>query len=100
MSRAERRSWEIGETKRIVLSRYGGRCKLCEKRATQCGHVLPQDKLHLARFGEEVIHHPANMEPVCGLAHNAAVQINCRSHPMFAEKHAQRVREIIRKENE
>ena len=94
MSKAERRSAQIEETKRKVLGRYGGTCALCDKPATQCAHILPQDKLHLARYGGEVIHHPHNMEPVCGLTHNAAVQINLRSRPLDADAHAW---EIIRR---
>ena len=95
MSKAERRSAQIEETKRKVLGRYGGRCVLCEKPATQCGHILPQDKLHLARYGAEVIHHPHNMEPVCGLTHNAAVQISLRSRPLEADAHAWAIIERI-----
>lgn len=98
MSRAERRSDQIRETKIAVLSRYGGHCYLCEKQATQCGHILPQDTVHLARYGADVIHHPMNMEPVCGLAHNAAVQINYRSRPREADAHAAMIRETMRQE--
>ncbi|MFW5955173.1 MAG: hypothetical protein ACOCSK_00345 [Rhodothermales bacterium] len=98
MSKAERRSWEIDETRRMVLARYGGKCKLCDRPATQCGHVLPQDKLHLARYGERIIHHPTNLEPVCGLAHNAAVQINYRSRPIEADEWAAYVALVADKE--
>ena len=99
MSRSERRSWEIEETKRVVLMRYGGRCKLCDRRATQCGHILPQDTLHVARYGADVIHHPENMEPVCGLKHNAAVQINYRSRPLEADRWAEHIRQLIQEAN-
>ena len=79
----------------MVLARYGGRCCLCNERATQCAHVLPQDKVHLARYGAAVIHHPANMEPVCGLRHNALVQINYRARPIDADVQAAYVRTCI-----
>lgn len=100
MSRAERRHDEIEQTKRRVMSMHGSACVVCGNPATQCGHVLPQDVLHLAKYGAAVIHHPANMRPVCSLRCNAKVQVNCRAQPIMADQWAERVREIIEEEKE
>ena len=90
-----RRSSEIDATREKVFIRDHWRCQVCGGGATQCAHILPQDKLHLARFGVEVIHHPENMRAVCGLRCNARVQINYRSRPVEADAHAARVRKAI-----
>ena len=104
MSVSEKRTDKIGNTKLEVFERDGWRCVVtikghrCPDRARQAAHVLPRDKPHLARYGDEVINHPANMLSTCGLRHNAMVQINYRSHPVEADRHAELVREIIARE--
>ena len=106
MSKAERKTDKITDAKMAVFERDGWQCvyvdsvgRRCEKQATQAAHVLPQDVLHLSRYGPAVIHHVENMRGTCP-KHNAAVQINYRSRPRDADEQARRVREIIEEENE
>lgn len=100
MSKAERRHWDIEETKRKCCAVYGSQCYIdgCTRQANQLGHVLPQDKVHLARYGEELIHHWSNQRPTCSTEHNRQVQINYRGHPIAAEAHAAEVRAIMEEE--
>ena len=102
MSRSERLSFEVEETKRKCCEEYGSGCFIddCDLLATQLGHVLPQDDLHIARFGERIIHHWSNQRPTCGLEHNRQVQINYRGHPIAAEEQAEKIRAIIGEEIE
>ena len=97
MSRAERRHWDIEETKRDVLARDGC-CVICGKRAIQLGHVIAQTDMNIARYGEEVIHHPLNMRATCGLKCNKKVEISTKARPLLAAEHVERVREAIRRE--
>lgn len=106
MSKAERKSDEIMETKMQVFARANWRCvyvdqngERCPRQATQAAHILAQDTLHLARFGPSVIHHVENLRGTCP-EHNASVQINYRSQPNNAERHAARIRAIIEEEND
>jgi len=101
MSKREQKDVKIWETKQEVFERDGWQCvyvddlgNRCQRQATQLAHVLPQDKLHLSLYGEEVIHHPMNLRSTCP-DHNASVQINFRSRPMEANAHAETVRESM-----
>lgn len=99
MSRAERKHLEIEDTKRAVYLRDRGLCQACRKQigpAGHCGHVIPQSQID--RFGEGIIHHPLNMKWVCSLRCNHAVEISYKGHPIAAEEHAARVREIMEAE--
>ena len=105
MSKAERLSLKIEETKKLVCARAAGRCQailddgtVCGKPGTQAGHVLPKDVLHLARYGDEIVNHPDNMRWVCDLECNRKVQINYRGHPVAADAHANTIRETLANE--
>jgi hypothetical protein len=104
MSKSERLSDKIRETKLRVFERDGWRCVVtikgarCPAPARQAAHILPNDDVHLARYGDEIINHPANMRATCGLRHNAMVQINYRNRPADADEQAERVRQIIARE--
>jgi len=106
MSMKERLDDTIYETKMIVFGRQDWQCihvdeygHRCPRQATQLAHVLPQDKLHLGKYGSSVIHHHENLRGTCP-QHNATVQINYRSRPREATAHAAEVARIIRKEKE
>ena len=106
MSKTERRDTTIWETRMRVFERDGWRCiyvnergARCQKRATQLAHVLPQDVVHLARYGPAVIHHYDNLRSTCP-AHNATVQINYRSRPTEADEHAARIRAKLQEETD
>jgi 5-methylcytosine-specific restriction endonuclease McrA len=90
-----RRSSEIDDTRRAVFERDGWRCVVCGARATQVAHVLPQDVLHVRRYGKAVIHHPLNLRAVCDLRCNARVQINYRARPLVADQRARTIKEAI-----
>ena len=94
MSRAEQRTDQISATREYVFARDQWRCvhrdsqgRRCPEPATQLAHVLPQDRVHLNRYGARIIHHPDNLRSTCP-AHNASVQINYRSQPRLADEHA------------
>lgn len=94
MSKSERRSIKIGDTKEQVFAFCGWRCVFvdedgnrCPKPATEVAHILPQDVVHLERYGAAVIHHTLNLRGTCP-KHNASVQINARSRPLEADRHA------------
>ncbi len=100
MSQAYDDKWEI------VRAQQAGRCFIegCKKPMTQLAHVLPQDMLHYRLYGKAVIDHYSNVRGVCGTGnstpHNAAVQINHRSHPLAANQWAEVVRSIIEGEKQ
>ncbi len=78
-----------------VYLRDNGVCQTCGNQigpAGHCAHILPQDVQHLARYGEEIIHHILNQKWVCSLKCNAAQQINYDGHPVAAEAHATMIR--------
>jgi len=101
MSKTEQKYVEVWETKLIVFERDGWQCcymdedgERCMKQATQAAHILPQDVLHLARYGPTVIHHVDNMRGTCP-KHNASVQINYRAKPIEADAHAARIQDKL-----
>jgi hypothetical protein len=104
MSKRERQDTTIWETRMAVFAREGWQCcyvdkngERCPKQATQAAHILPQDVLHLARYGPVVIHSIHNLRGTCP-KHNATVQINYRSRPREADEHAANVRALIEEE--
>ena len=101
MSKKEIRDAGIWDTKMRVFGRDGWQCVYvdddgirCPRQATQLAHVLPQDKLHIARFGLTVIHHPMNLRGTCP-QHNASVQVNYRSQPREAERIASEIEKVV-----
>jgi hypothetical protein len=106
MSRKEQLDDKIYETQMEVFARSGWQCvhvdengERCPRQATQLAHVLPQDTVHLAKYGPAIIHHPDNMRGTCP-AHNASVQINYRSQPLAAIQHANAIRRKLEKEKQ
>lgn len=99
MSVSERLSDKIEATKLAVMERDNWTCVVegCGRSATHLGHILPNDGIHLKRFGDEIVNHPQNMRAVCCLAHNHAVQVTYKGHPVAAEAQAQMVREAIKR---
>lgn len=93
----ERRSIQIAETLERSKELWGDECvvKGCHAVATQGGHVLPQDTVHIPRYGEDVIHHPLNIKPTCSLVHNGYVEIDCRTWPALADKWAAVIAAVI-----
>jgi hypothetical protein len=105
MSKSERRTFEIDETKAIVYARAGGQCEYIHEEYGRCpasvqeiGHFLPQDKMHIKIYGEELIHHPENLLGVCSV-HNSYVELDVKTQPMAVVKHIAKLREIITEEN-
>lgn len=93
-----RKNWEIYETQVKVFVRDDWKCVVCGRPGNQCAHILPQDKLHIAKYGTEIIHHPENLLTTCSLKCNSKVEINGRSQPLRAEKHAQKIKALLNKE--
>lgn len=50
-------------------------CEVCGKQGTQLAHRIPQTKANIKACGKAVVHHEKNLALVCGLACNAAVNI-------------------------
>ena len=78
----EREQFELDEFKLRMLTEhpYCEQCLLMGvvRPATQLAHRIPQTKHNLATYGKAIIHHPLNIACVCGLACNAAVNIEHR----------------------
>jgi hypothetical protein len=71
----ERESFNCDEQKRrIIAARVC--CEVCGEPGTQLAHRIPQSKDNLNRYGKAIIHHEKNLALVCGLACNAAVNID------------------------
>ena len=98
---SEQRSITIAETLERCRETWGDRCiaKLGEREcggpANQGAHVLPQDTIHLRRYGPEIIHHELNIKPTCGLVHNHMVEINYKSWPLLADRWAAVIQQVI-----
>ena len=41
----------------------------------QLGHIIPQKKMYLKKYGAEIIHHPMNMKSCCCLKCNSKVDL-------------------------
>lgn len=70
---------------------HGYRCFVCGKPVTQRAHIIGNTKANKKRYGAEVIDSSFNWLPVCGISHNALVDIGCNSEISdfiaFAIKH-------------
>lgn len=106
MSKAERRTFEIDETKRIVYARSGGRCEYTDKDGRRCpapaaelAHIVPQDALHLRIYGSRLIHHPANMLHTCR-RHNSYVEIDMRTRPYDVLRKIEELQRLVAEEGE
>ena len=92
----------LTETKERLGEEQGWLCYVCEKpiKLDTChfAHILPQDKVHMRRYGKDVIHHRLNGRLTCGLKCNAKVQINYVGHPVAADEQAERILQAIYEE--
>ena len=61
-----RKDIEIMDTKMLVFTRDGWRCRYCGAGGhLQLAHRIPQTKANIAKYGKEIIHHPDNLETTC-----------------------------------
>lgn len=79
MSKSERKSFQIGETKEKVFTRDRYTCQNCGGSihaygTPQLAHLIPQSEVK--HFGEQIIHHPDNLRSACSLRCNNAMQVN------------------------
>lgn len=79
MSKSERKSFQIGETKEKVFARDRYTCQYCGGSIHQYGtpqlaHLIPQKMIDI--YGEKIIHHPLNLKSACCLRCNNAMQVN------------------------
>lgn len=68
MSNAERRSFEISDTKEFVYYRDEGVCRTCGSLVEYPGHAahhVPKTKPNLKMWGPQVINHPDNLALTC-----------------------------------
>ena len=94
MSKAERRQFDIDETRRIVGDRDGWTCRYCGAPGEHLAHVIPQDKRYVATFGAELIHHPENMVMTCSRC-NYRAELDPKTQPVKARAHIDRLRRLI-----
>lgn len=73
------------EQRLIVLNRDGYSCVVCGIRAESMGHIAPQRKWIIEKYGFKTIHHNSNMRCTCNI-HNATVQINPNSEAQIKEQ--------------
>jgi len=77
MSQAERRRFDVGETKERVFERDGWSCVVCGNPVTadtgQLAHIIPQTKAMIHRYGRKVIHDDRNLMTTCSLTCNKRV---------------------------
>lgn len=100
MSRAERKTDAIYETKLAILERTAGYCENCGSNpGFQLAHVIPQTKANLAKYGAEVIHHHMNLRLVCSLECNAAVALG-KSQTIEMDRLAAAIRDQIAQRQE
>jgi hypothetical protein len=97
-----RKSIQIVETLERSKELWGEHClgkrknqRECLRYANQGGHVLPQDTIHIRRYGEDVIHHPLNIKPTCSLACNGTVELDYRTWPILADAWAAVIRLVL-----
>jgi hypothetical protein len=97
------KSYKIQETRLRIFNRDNWKCTQCglrlshERAVAQLAHVLPQKKMYIKKYGNDIIHHDLNMLSVCGLKCNSKVDINGKD--ALIEKHVQKIREAIDNEN-
>jgi len=71
-----REKLEAEEMKRHLIS-LSPMCAVCgEAPSTQLAHRISKSKANIKRYGAQMIHHPLNLVPVCGLRCNSSVLID------------------------
>jgi hypothetical protein len=91
----EREQEKIRNLRNKLAAEQNGRCYHCHGPLPfffQIGHVVPQRKWCIEKWGADAIHHPRNTRGCCSLECNDAVQINPES------KEAERLMASIRAE--
>ena len=62
----------------------------------QLGHVVPQRKHFLKRYGKEIIHHPMNLVSTCSLKCNASVSIGGK--PLEIAELVEKIKQELQRE--
>ena len=93
---------KIERSRLYLWNRCGGMCEVCGTPLSwdtfQLAHRIPQRKHTLKKYGEEVIHHPLNLNAVCGLRCNDAVSIS--NHPVLIATLVEDIRYAIETQGE
>ena len=55
----------------------------------QLGHIIPQRKMYLKKYGIEVIHHPMNMKSCCSLSCNSKLDLGCKDE--LIKEHVEKI---------
>ncbi len=78
----EREKLKFAEAKIKRYNLVAGYCENCGCAMTlsqsQAGHLIPQTKHNLKKYGKEIIHNKLNWKLVCGLECNSSVNISNR----------------------
>lgn len=81
MSRAQRKRFEIGESKEYIFRRDCYCCQICggsiydEGAHPQLAHKVPATIANLKKYGKHIIHHPLNLVLVDCLRCNDAANV-------------------------
>ena len=82
-----RQRLEAEEKKQRLYIERSGVCAVCGKlvKYSECqlAHKIGQTKANLKKYGKEVLHNEKNLELVCGLACNSAVDISFRPNEVL-----------------
>lgn len=93
------KSEKIRQIKLQKLFEQNGVCSVCGKILSTTGgqlaHKIGQNEWTIKKYGEDIIHHPDNMELVCGLTCNGKVDITRK--PKLVEELANKIRKKLNK---
>jgi len=86
----EREAFEMDETKRYIMARDRGMCRVCGKNANiystpQLAHRIPQTKANKRKYGD-ILHHPDNLWLTCCLACNHKAELHYTRWDEYADK--------------
>ncbi len=88
----------LSEIRPRILARANNKCEVCGNvmffQDSQLAHRICKSKMHLKKYGKEIIHHSLNLALVCGLECNSAVNIG--NNPMEVEKLIKRIEDSLR----
>ena len=98
----EREEADFREMLESAAEEQGGECPVCDKplrrpgAVLQWGHILPQTRGNLKKYGAAIIHHRLNGWAVCSGECNQAVSM--RTHPVAEAALVAAIRQRIKED--
>jgi len=91
---------EAFDKKIDMLIRSKWMCFNCGKHLrlseAQLAHKIPKTKLYLKQYGEDIIHHPLNMEVSCSDCNSYAL-LDPKTNPLESEALVELIKKVIAK---